>query len=519
MKHTATNNFHRALVCTLLFFVTLVLQADERDVLGRKIQLPQKKETIYKLLRLISDKTDYLFVYDSRILDNDKEVKIAKGEYTLRDAIYTVTGNKNLKITIVGNHILLQLEDLEKSSNTANIISDTVPKTDYIAMYGTIYDKITSEPLAYSSVGVVNSSIGTITNKDGEFKLILPDSLLYSFVKLTHVGYQSQELEVSLLHGYKVSIALEPTIVPLQEVVVRPIEPKQELNIMLDRRMQNYPSLPMYLIAFYREGIDYKKKNIDVTEAILKIYKTGYQSSVSADQVKLIKMRRVKSRVKTDTIFTKMKSGVNSCLMLDIMKNSPDFFDVSEHSNFDFTHTDISVIDERRINVISFQQKEHVSEPLFKGELFIDAENRTLVEARFQINPKYVEHATDIYVEKRSRDLKLTLQQAYYTISYKLSDNGVHYINHIRGELNFKVKRKHRLFSEPLRVWFEMVTCMVDTSDVNAFPKSERLPTRNVLSDTRYSYDKDFWGLFNVILPEDDLKDLIINNLSQVLEE
>jgi hypothetical protein len=518
MEHMAKNTFHRVVVWLLLLSAALIVQADDGGVLSRKIQLSKSKESVYKLLRQVSDRSGYLFIYDSSIIDNDKEVKIAKGEYTLQEAIYAITRNNSLKITVIGNHILLQLPEqkatpvlhLAKKIDTSGI--------SYFTFGGTIHDRITDEPLAYSSVGVNNTTIGTISNQDGDFKLILPDSLRHSIVKFTHVGYENQEVEAGLMDGQYIRFALEPRIIPLQEVVIRAVDPKQEINLMLNNRKNNYSSASTYQTVFYREGIDHKKKNIDVTEAVLKIYKTGYQSSVNTDQVKLMKMRRIKNVQESDTIFTKMKSGINSCLLLDMVKNLPNFVNPDEQEKYDYAHTDITVMDGRRVNVISFSQKEYIREPIYKGSLFIDAENQALVEAHFEINPKYVEMATDMYVERKSKDIKLTLQQVRYTVSYKLFNGSIYHINHIRGDLDFKVKRKRKLFSTPLHLWFEMVNCKVDTADVVGFPRKERLSARDVFSDTKYVYDMNFWGHFNIILPEENLKELILNNLSEVSE-
>lgn len=516
MGHTAENTFHRVLICIVLLSIAIFLQADDGGVLSRKIQLPKSKDSVYKLLRQVSDKSGYLFIYDSQIIDNDKEVKIAKGEYTLREAIYAITGNRNLQISVVGNHILLQLPEVRKE-RTLQVVKEVEPeKEKYITLSGTIYDQIVDEPLPYSAIGVNNTTIGTISNQDGEFKLILPDSLRHLSIKLTHVGYQSQEIEISLLDGHHVRFSLEPQIIPLQEIVVRAIDPLQEIKLMLDKRKLNYPQSSTYLTTFYREGVDHKRKNVDITEAVLKVYKTGYHVNANFDQVKLVKMRRIKSMLEKDTIFTKMKSGIHSALLLDVMKNLPDFLNPEEFDKFDYTHTDISVVDGRRINVISFEQKEYITEPLYTGQLFIDSENQALVEARFEVNPKYVEHATNMYIEKKNRGINLTLQKVHYTISYKSSSDSIYYINHIRGDLDFKVRRKRRLFSSPLHLWFEMVNCKVDTSEVNGFSRKERISTQNIFSDTKYKYDKDFWGHFNVILPEEKLKELIINNLSEV---
>jgi hypothetical protein len=518
MEHVAENTFHRVVAWLLLLSAAIVVLADDGGTLGRRIQLPKSKESIYKLLRQVSDKSGYLFIYDSRIIDNDKVVKVAKGEYTVREAIQAITGDKQLKISVIGNHILLQLPERAKIHASQPLDEADTLKTEYFTSGGAIHDRITGEPLAYSTIGVNNTTVGTISNQDGEFELILPDSLRRSIVKFTHVGYESREIEAELMAGQHIRFALEPRIIPLQEVVVRAVDPRQEINLMLQNRKNNYSSASTYHTTFYREGTDHKRKNIDVTESVLKVYKTGYQGNMNSDQVKLIKMRRIRNVQESDTIFTKMKSGINSCLMLDIMKNLPEFIRPEEQEKYDYVHTDITVMDGRRVNIISFSQKEYISEPLFKGQLYIDAEKRALVEARFEINPKYAGKATDIYVERKHKDLKLTLQQVRYTVSYKTFNDSIYYINHIRGDLEFKVKKKRKLFSTPLHLWFEMVNCKVDTGDVNNFPKEERLPTRDIFSDTKHTYDQNFWGRFNVILPEEKLKELIINNLSEVSE-
>lgn len=519
MKRETADIFFRLFACLLLCMITTTLQAEGGDVLDRKIKLTKNKETIYHFLKQISDQSGYLFIYDSQIVDNDKEVRVPKKEYTIREAIYAITGYPNLEISVVGNHILLRLPE-EKVVTAQAKVSEEPVQPKFFSLGGIIFDRLTSEPIAYGTIGVKNSTIGTVSNQNGEFILTLPDSLRHAIIKLSHIGYQNEEIEVSLLTNEEnIQFSLEPKIIPLQEIVVRVVDPAQALQSMLDSRKNNYSSDPVYITAFYREGVDHKKKNIDLTEAVLKVYKTGYDSKMNSDQVKLIKMRRIKSLQESDTIYTKMKSGINSCLILDIIKNLPDFLDPKENEEpYIYTHTDINVIDNRRVNVISFVQKEYVKDPLFKGQLFIDSENNALVEAHFEINPDYTEKATNMFIERKSKDLNLKLQKVAYSVSYKLSDDGLYYINHIRGELEFKVRKKRRLFSSTLNMWFEMVNCKVETENVNGFPRNERISPRNIFSDTKFKYDRNFWGNFNVILPENKLKELIINNLNQIYE-
>lgn len=517
MKQAAGYIVYRILFCVLLLVAAIRMQAQDSDWLDRKVEINETKGTRYQLLRHVSDQTGYLFVYDSQTLDNDAKVQVRKGEYTLRNAIYAITGNSRLQISLIGdNHIVLRLPE---QVDAALPIAELAAGKKYFTVSGTVYDLFSKAPLSSATVNVVNYSVGTVTNRDGRFRITLPDSLSHVSIRISYVGYESLELKAGSWAGTQSDFMLEPKVVPLQEIVVRVVNPRHLLEQMLRARSHNYAHEPAYLTAFYREGVEHKKRNVDLTEAVLKVHQMDYSQAYLPDQVKLIKMRRILDTQERDTMITKVKSGIHSALLLDIIKNEPDFLNIYDSGNpYTYAHTDIAVIDERLANVISFEQRKGLKQPFFRGELFIDTENAALLEARFKVNPDHVEKATGLYVEKRSKMFKLTLRDASYTISYKPLPDGTYYINHVRGELEFRVRRKRQWFSSTLRIWFELVNCKVEMENVQPIPRSERISPRSVFSETKHPYDADFWSGFNVILPEDELKEFILNNLSEVTE-
>ena len=83
------------------------LRADGDDVLDRLIRLPKMKGTVYALLGKVSECSGYLFVYDSKIVNNDAVVRIKGKECTVRQAIYGIIGNKTLELKVIGQHILI----------------------------------------------------------------------------------------------------------------------------------------------------------------------------------------------------------------------------------------------------------------------------------------------------------------------------------------------------------------------------------------------------------------------------
>lgn len=282
-------------------------------------------------------------------------------------------------------------------------------------------------------------------------------------------------------------------------------------------RLNTYKSLILSYSADYRRILR-KNKVQNLTEAVFKVYKIASHSPVS-DQAKLLKMSRLSNVEAKDSLLVKVKSGIQACFQMDIMKDMPSFLIPDAGDNgYLYTSQGVTFIDDRCVNVIHFAQKKEIIEPLYCGDLYIDAETNALLQARFEVDPQRVKKASEMFVERRTHGIQIIPQKVVYTISYK-PWQGIYYIHHIRGDLSFKVKRRRLLSASPqMQIWFEMITCKVDTEQVTAFPRAERLPTRTIFSDLNFKYDEDFWRDFNVIPLEEELGKLI-ERISLKIEE
>lgn len=501
--------------CLLLCFILPIQASDTQDLLDKRITLPRSRGTIFQLFNLITEKTELLFIYDSRIINNEQKSFIAKGEYSIREAIHIITGNPSLSLRLIDHHILIHLP--EKDSTVLPEITEEAPVDDFFTITGTLYDKETQEPIIYASVGVSEAGIGTITNQQGEFRLKLPSSLRGEKLHLSHIGYLPEDISCEIIANKYSTFSLEPNVFSLQEIVVQPVNPLQVISDMLDHRSDNYMEKPVYLTSFYREGIESRRGMVSLTEGIFKVVKTPYNSRVS-DQVKLLKMRKVSDTQEKDTVITKIKSGINACLMLDMVKRLPDFLRAESESQYNYTHSAITVIDTNLVDVISFTQTESFKEPLYRGDIYIDKTSKALLKVEFEIHPDYVKKATNMFVERKSKNLQIIPQEIKYTVSYKKWDNK-YYINHVRGDLLFRIRKKKLFsFSTNVHTWFEMVTCKVETEDVSRFARSETLSTRTVFAETQFKYDDQFWGDFNIIIPENELSEAI-QKISSKIEE
>ena len=489
-----------------------------QEILDREIQLPKIKETTYELLNRITDLTGFFFIYDSDVINSEKKVNFPGGKYTVKQSIALITRDPNVQIKIIDRHILLYKKEISLPPETKSIPAEKKDSANFIIAKAVIKDAQTKEPVPFVSASIEKTGIGTVTNQSGEFMLKIPYSDSIQNIQISHIGYNQRIIPVELFVNNQVDIYLQTKMVPLQEVIIGLVNPQKIIREMLNNRSVNYQNEPVYFTSFYREGIEKKNTIVSLTEAVFQIYKTGFESSAE-DQVKLLKMRRVSNSNEKDSFTLKMRAGIDASLRLDIMKYLPDFFELNDENPFDYTKIDMTVADSGLAHVIAFEQKTGIKEPLYRGNLYIDSNNSALLAANFEINPQYIDKAADIFVLKKSKGVDIKPENVNYSVHYKYW-NGKYYLNHLRGDLTFKVKKKNAFLqpAKSIHTFFEMVVCKIDTADVKRFSHKESIPTYNIFSETKFQYDNHFWDDFNIILPEERLNEAI-GRISSKIEE
>jgi hypothetical protein len=513
-------HFVRLLLCFTMMILSLPCRSQDNSVLQKTVRLDDSYSTIYQQLKKITKQTGVKFVYDSEFINNNERVQTRSNVYSVEDAVRAIVGKNDLGIRMVGKHLLLFRQEhhlLHAKIKTITVKTEKGDSIKVIDLSGRLIDHLTQKPIEYAAIGLEEAAIGTITNQNGEFRLTIPDSLSRQSILFSHIGYLSKKMAISEMADRNTEVALEPKVFPLQEVIVRVVNPSRLLMQMQENIQRNYPQKPTYLTTFYREGVQKDNDIVNYTEAVFKIYKASYGSN-SADLVKLLQMRQTSNTQVKDTVVTRMKAGINACILLDLIKNMPDFITPLSENIYRFTSADITEIDGRLVNVIQFEPREGAVPLVYSGQLFIDTESGALLRASFSIPPSYVKASSSMLVEKKSRSLIVTPREVKYMVSYR-NWNGRYYISHIRGELNFRIRKRMRMFSGfDMKTWFEMATCKIDTVNVTRFTRNEILPTRTIFSQTHYNYDEAFWGEHNVIIPEENLTEALRKIQSRIEE-
>lgn len=86
---------------------------------------------------------------------------------------------------------------------------------------GKVWNFENNESLAYVNIGIENKTVGTVSNKNGEFKLLLNEKVTSKdTVIFSYLGFKTKKYLISELSKMKKPILLQPKNMELDEVVV-----------------------------------------------------------------------------------------------------------------------------------------------------------------------------------------------------------------------------------------------------------------------------------------------------------
>lgn len=177
----------------------------------------------------------------------------------------------------------------------ANIL---LAQDSFITISGVVTDIEDQTPLPFASIGLKGTSLGTITNTQGEFDFHIPDSRKDGILVISMLGYKDFSRSVKNLDPVNLnnfSLSKEATM--LREVVILDsLTGGEILQIALNSIEKNYPMKPYSMDGFYR---DLKKVDgiyISILEAALNIYDKDYSSPRNPlklrERVSLVEVRK-----------------------------------------------------------------------------------------------------------------------------------------------------------------------------------------------------------------------------------
>jgi len=291
-----------------------------QTLLDKDITVPDTACQLYEALLFIESMTGCRFSYNSDLIDDQRRCQITASTSSVRDVLQELISDPAIEYQLISNQIVFYKPDI-----TTVATGDDEDQGSYIFVSGTLIDNSSGDAIPYATVALIGRNAGTISNSEGEFMLKLGTEFLADTVGISVLGYLYYTAPVFLLSQKKGPVYLNPEYIPIQEVIIRRTEPVSLITSAMDQISVNYPGFPTMQTAFYRESIQKNNRYVAVSEAVVNIYKPSYSSEFEQEQVKIIMGRKNIDLDHTDTISMKLKGGLNTFLILDIIKTNPDF--------------------------------------------------------------------------------------------------------------------------------------------------------------------------------------------------
>lgn len=193
----------------LLFFCLLMMQAPSFAQNSAKITIQKKNISIIEALKEVEKQSDYSVGYNDSQLRNKPVLNLDLKAVALENALAQILRGSGFTYQFKDKYIM--------------IIPDNKPKGIPAKKVSGIVIDENNEPLIGVNIKVEGSSIGAITDIDGNFNIMAPQGSTLSF---TYVGYTPQTVKITDKNIYEIRLVSDTK--QLNEVVVTALGIKRE---------------------------------------------------------------------------------------------------------------------------------------------------------------------------------------------------------------------------------------------------------------------------------------------------
>ena len=379
---------------------------------------------------------------------------------------------------------------------------------DYIVVNGVVKEQGTNKKLGYVNVRYLEQNVSTITNEDGAFTIKIKNPGEKGNIEFTCLGYNRVLVSVQRATIKDIVIYLVPGTIVLNPVTIYSGDPETIVQQAVRKIKDNYNPETALFSGFYRETIKKRNNYVNISEAVIDIYKTPYTKGVNADRMYVEKGRQLADYNRLDTVLVKFEGGPWISIQLDVVKNNDFFLTNLDVYLYSYTLQQSIVLDDRPHFTISFTPVRVSRDAPFYGTMYIDQESLTFSRVEFYLSMQDKSMVTDIILKKKPATMRFTPEEVSYLCVYKQL-NGKSYLYYTRNEMQFKCDWKRRLFSTKYTIVSEAV--ITGIKQVAELPAGKPAFKKNqAFSDkVQNFYDKNFWEDYTIIDPSESLESAV----------
>ena len=203
------------LLTILIFAATMTVSASVYSQ-KTKIDLQLQNSTVGTILKSIESRSEFIFFYDVDLINARVEKSISVRDANISTVLEELFGNSNIAYFVDDRQIFLyKKDDISQLENLKEKNRAEVEQQQKKELSGSVKD-LKGFPLPGVTVVAKGTTVGTISDNDGNFRLSVPvdaKTIVFSFV-----GMKTQEVTITGKTSFK--IVMEEEAVGLDDVVV-----------------------------------------------------------------------------------------------------------------------------------------------------------------------------------------------------------------------------------------------------------------------------------------------------------
>ncbi|MFY0606237.1 MAG: carboxypeptidase-like regulatory domain-containing protein [Cyclobacteriaceae bacterium] len=370
---------------------------------------------------------------------------------------------------------------------------------------GSIRDESNQEILPFATINFVGTSIGTISNENGDFELQVPEGFEDKQIEVSYMGYYSKKLAVDQIQGI-IIIELKPSTLTLAELVIRPLSPQDYIKRVVKNMDKVLSQKAVQSQSYYREKFMENGQYLAFSEGIWKAFHQSYndttknqyqlmlyETAENPAELQFMKTRRDKKNEKkrakaekkgedfepSEGLINATFGGPDEILEMDMNNELDEFLDSTYFKKFRYEFGTPMAFRDRELLVINFESKGKVDHIRSKGKIYIDTRTDAIASLDFDaeaVIPIAIEPI--LFAFGISLDNPIVKKQ----MRYQLID-GSWYPEYFYINVNMKIKKRNLFSANETSNFF--IEQLFKINSLNAEDPVE------INSEYRYNKDKD----------------------------
>ena len=219
------NKIPLAMRITLLLLCLFAFQLHSELTYSQqtKISLNMKNSSIEKILQTIEEKSEFYFLYNSKLIDVDRKTDIRVKEESIASILNRLFNKEDVEYEVQGTQIILHPKEMNRFAT--QLIADAQQQQKK-QITGKITDE-KSEPIIGANIVEKGTTNGTVTDIGGNFSLKVEEgAVLY----ISYIGYLDQE--INTVGRTAIDVILQEDTKTLEELVVVGYGIQKKVNVV-----------------------------------------------------------------------------------------------------------------------------------------------------------------------------------------------------------------------------------------------------------------------------------------------